>query len=98
MKFVLSRGGSFVTPHGTVHADRDRVAVLSDAQREHLQRTFGVTATPCEHAPAREPSEAERAAHALAQATIHANVDAAQAHAIDAQRIPVPSSKPKRKR
>lgn len=98
MKCLLSRGGSFVTPHGTVHADRDRVAVLSQAQREHLERAFNVTATPCEGAPACEPSEQERVGEAAAQANIQANVEAAQQHAVDAQRIPVPSNKPKRKR
>ncbi len=91
MKYTLSRGGTYITPHGTIRADADGLYSLTDTQREHLERAFNVTAAPYDDDPPHYIGVND--VDVVAQANIEANREAAQAHADDVQRIPVPKRK-----
>lgn len=96
MKYTLSQRGVFITPHGAVRGDRDGLYHLSDAQREYIAREFGVIATPAHAPPARTPTPEDTIGAALAAQVIQENREAANAHAADVNRIPVP--KPSRRK
>lgn len=92
MKYTLSRRGSFVTPHGIIRADRDGRYHLTDAQRDHLEREFGVIATPADDVAVPDVVDL------VAQANIEANRAAAAALEHEQSAIPIPKARRTRRR
>jgi hypothetical protein len=90
-------GTQFATPHGRVALGIDGLYNITEEQREYLERAYGVTTEVADVVPAHETTETENAAAAIAQANIEANREAAQQHADESQRIPIPKAKTRRR-
>jgi|GEM_PF-3780315 len=99
MLYIIERGTTYVTPHGTVTANPDGHYKLTDEVREYLERFFGVTCVPAQTPPpAAAKTETERRADDVARVALEEQRAAAQAHAQEIQRLPLPEQEKRRKR